>query len=146
MTKHRGTAIFEAAGHKGTDTRHIIVHVHPFLEIDEGKPVEAHRVYIGSSHGDVRTSTPTDFIFACASKDWVFHEFTLGGTTWPGLAIFPSGGEYTVKFGDSNQESVVLHDNCNLFYTHRYQIVLRHRTTGELATCDPDAGSDDVEV
>ncbi|PHS28479.1 MAG: hypothetical protein COA84_01460 [Robiginitomaculum sp.] len=145
MTDHRGQILFKSAGFTGVDIRHIAVRVYPYSEIKDGKLVEAHRVYIGSKKGDIRASTPTDYIFVCASKDWVFHEFELANEKWPGLALFPKSGDYSLKFGDAQQKSVLLHDNCKVFYTHRYQIILRNTKTGELASCDPDAGSDDDE-
>jgi hypothetical protein len=145
MTKHKEVTLFNAAGHTGVDIRHIAVRVYPYLEIIDGKPVKSHRVYIGTKKGDYSASTPTNFIFVCASKNWVFHEFELDGTTWPGLAIYPQSGDFSVKFADSEKLSVLLHDSCKVFYTHRYQIVLRNSITGELATCDPDTSNSDGE-
>ena len=143
MSEHRAMQLFKSAGFTGIDKRHISVRVYPYLEIVDGKPIASHRVYIGAGKGDYRASTITDYIYVCASKDWVFHEFELAGTTWPGLVIYPEGGDFKVKYGNSDKTSVILHDTCKTFYTYRYQIVLRNTITGELATCDPDSDNSD---
>lgn len=145
MTARNDTEIFSQAGHNGTNVLHILVRVFPYLEVIAGKAQSGHKVYVGAASGDFQVTYPTRFIFVLADEEWEFHEFELDGTTWPGLAVYPQSGDFEVSFGDPERKSVVLHDACEIMKSYRYQLVVRHRQTGELASCDPAIENGDRE-
>lgn len=145
MAVKSDTEIFEGAGHQGPNVLHILVKVFPYSEIVAGEARPAHKVYIGSGTGDFQANYPTRFIFALADEDWEFHQFELDGKTCPGLALYPQSDDFEVSFGDAERRSVVLYDACEVMKTYRYQIVLRHKQTGELASCDPAISNGDRE-
>ncbi|GGH04560.1 hypothetical protein GCM10007420_21300 [Glycocaulis albus] len=145
MTARSDTEIFTGAGHEGPNVLHILVRVLPYQEVASGAAQNAHKVYIGAGSGDFQATYPTRFIFALADEDWEFHEFELDGKTWPGLAIFPQSDDFEVSFGDPERRSVVLDDACEIMKAYRYQIIVRHRQTGELASCDPAIENSDRE-
>lgn len=134
--------VFVKLGHTGRDIRHICVTVFPYAFEEGGNLRQGWKAYAGTQNGNVSTCVPTDYIFALADSDWEFMEFEAGGKTWPGLAIFPDDGNYTVEFGDENKQSIILHDLCEKHFVHRYQLVVRHKLTGAIAICDPDSDPD----
>lgn len=141
MTDNATSALFQSLGYTGRDVRQVVVQVYPSVHLANGVVIAGHKAYIGEAAGNFRTTVETDFIFASADPDWEFMEFELGGQTWPGLAIFPGDGDFTVRFGDTGPRSVLLTDRCACLYTHRYQIVLKNKVTGEIALCDPEVGN-----
>lgn len=145
MAARSDTEIFTGAGHDGPNVLHILVRVYPYQEVAAGAAQNAHKVYVGAGAGDFQATYPTRFIFALADDDWEFHEFELGGVTWPGLAVFPQSDDFEVSFGDPERRSVVLNDACEIMKASRYQIIVRHRQTGELASCDPTIENGDRE-
>lgn len=137
-------ARFVSLGFGSKDVRHISVSVYPALELaPDGEPMSGHKMYIGSDNGDLSTDYPTDYIFVLSDENWVFESFDLAGKTWPGLAILPDDGDYTVTFGDPGQRSVILSDKCGKFYTHRYQMMIRNTQTNELVITDPSSKNAD---
>lgn len=143
MTVSNQVQHFKSLGFSGKDVRHIGVTVYPALVLENGQPVKRHKVYIGEEDGNYRVDFPTDFVFAIISSGWVFESFELGGKTWPGLAIYPDDADFAVKFGDDSHTSVVMTDHCGRFCVHRYQIVLRNTSTGEIAVSDPSTSNGD---
>ena len=130
-------AQFQNLGHPAKDTRHVSVYVYPAIAVENGQLVERHKIYVGTKNGDFDVTVPTDFIFMTAHLDWKFEKFSLGGRSWDGIAAFPDDGDFSVRFGDAEQRSVILADHCTKLYTHRYQIVMRNIHTGELIATDP---------
>ncbi|TGY88194.1 hypothetical protein E5163_10195 [Marinicauda algicola] len=137
---------FESLGLSARNILHIGVHVLPATEVKDGQFVETHKIYVGEGSGNFGVDFPTDLIFASMSEDWAFENFDLAGKNWPGLAIFPDDGDFTVEFGDSGQNSVLLKDACKAFCAHRYQIVMRHKTTGQLIATDPTIDNRDRQA
>jgi len=119
------------------------VRVYPAIEINGGDLKEGWKVHIGNGNGDLEACIATDFVFASSNPDWEFVEFELAGKSWPGLAIFPDDDDFDVEFGQSGPQSIILKDHCGTFYMHRYQLVLKNKTTGEFAICDPGGGNGD---
>ena len=136
------TALFQNLGYSGRDFKQIAVNVYPYLFEEGGQLIQGWKAYAGTQHGDIRSGLPTDYVFATTDPDWEFFEFELGGKTWPGLAIYPDDGDAMVEFGDDDHRSVVLKNECERLYIHRYQLVLRHKHTGEFAICDPGSTND----
>ncbi|WP_421784918.1 hypothetical protein [Hyphobacterium sp.] len=136
------SAFFQSLGFSGKDVKQIAVNVFPYMFEQGGQLVAGWKAYAGTHCGDIRSSLATDYIFAVTDPDWEFAEFELGGKTWPGLSIYPDDGCATVAFGDENRRSVILQNTCDKLYTHRYQLVLKHRQTGEIAICDPGSGNE----
>ena len=134
---------FKSLGFSGRDLKQIAVNVYPYMFERDGKLVQGWKAYAGTRHGDIRSGLPTDYVFAVTDSDWEFVEFELAGKTWPGLAIYPDDGDATVEFGDRERRSVILRNSCDCLYMHRYQLVLKHRKTGEIAICDPGSGNED---
>lgn len=138
--------VFINLGHTGRDVRHICVTVFPYSFEEGGSLRQGWKAYAGTKKGDVSTCVATDYIFALADPEWEFMEFELGGKNWPGLAVYPDDGNYTVQFGDANRQSIILHDPCEKRYVHRYQLVVRNRISGEIAICDPDTEPDEGPI
>ncbi|WP_420430616.1 hypothetical protein [Hyphobacterium sp.] len=136
-------AFFRSLGFSGRDLKHVAVNVYPYAYEQGGKLVEGWKAYAGTQHGDIRSGLPTDYIFAVTGKDWAFAEFELAGKSWKGLALYPDDGDATVEFGDTDRRSVILRNSCDCLYMHRYQLVLKHRQTGEYAICDPGSTNED---
>ena len=136
-------AIFKSLGFGELDVRHIGVYVKPCVQAESGKLKETHKIYIGEGNGDFKVDYPTQFIFVSMNQEWVFESFDLAGKTWPGLAIFPDNGDFSIKFGDSKQYSIVLNDACTAFCAHRYQVVMKNKTTGEIIATDPSVENGD---
>lgn len=143
MTNNQRT--FKSLGFTGIDIRHIAVRVYPYVEVINGKLVEAFRVYTGESSGNYAAGCTTDFIFISMDKDWVFHEFQMAGKTWQGMAVFPTDGDFSASFTDTSQQAVILNDTCKKHYAHRYQIVMKNKITGALATNDPVVDNEDQQ-
>lgn len=146
MAVNPETQFLQSKGYSGRDIRHVTVRVFPAMAAENGALTPRHKAYAGNGAGDFATSVETDFIFVSADSDWEFQSFELGGQTWPGLAVFPADGDFDVRFGDDGPSSVVMTDRCNCLYTHRYQLVLRHRSTGEFALLDPEVGNDGTDL
>ena len=146
MTDSPATLLFKSLGYSGRDSRHITVRVFPCVEIEGGALKSRWKVHIGNDNGDLEACIATDYIFASSDPDWEFFEFELGGKTWPGLAIHPIDSDFEVEFGKSGPQSIILKDQCGTFNMHRYQLVLRNKTTGEFAICDPGAGNGGQEI
>lgn len=135
-------ALFTKAGLTARDVRHIVVNVFPHAAVDGGGQVtQSWKAYAGTHNGDLHTGLPTDYIFLSFDPDWEFIEFELGGKTWPGLAVYPDTSAYTVQFADESHRAVKLMTQCESFLTSRYHLVLRHRTTGAIAICDPETNT-----
>lgn len=145
MAVRSSTRIFAETGHEGPNVLHVVVKVLPYKQVVAGQAVSAYKAYIGAGDGGFKVTYPTRFVFAVENEDWQFHEFELGGTTWPGLAIFPHSDDFEAAFGDPDRRSVILYDDCDVMKTYRYQVVLRNRHTGELASCDPTIENGDNE-
>ena len=136
-------ALFLSAGLSARDLRHIVVNVFPHAAVDaNGQVTQSWKAYAGTQNGDLRTGLPTDYIFLSRDPDWEFIEFELNGKTWPGLAVYPDTGDYTVQFADESHRAVKLMTQCEILLTSRYHLVLRHRTTGAIAICDPGTNNE----
>ena len=133
-TKHK---VFTDAGHPGVDTRHISLRVFEVIDTENGQLVTKKKVFIEGGDGNFTADIETFFIFGIKDEGWEFHSFEQGGTVWPGIAVTPNNGDIEVTDGDPTKRTLVMHDKCRSFCLHRYQIVLRNPTTGEVATTDP---------
>ena len=129
--------LFKSLGFSGKDLRHVGVSVEPCVEVRDGALVQTHKIYVGGAIADFSVDFPTEFVLVSVNTNWAFDSFELDGQTWPGIAVFPTDGDFEVRFGDKDQLSVVLYDGCKCFYAHRYQVVMRHRKTGEATATDP---------
>ena len=145
MTADTALSVFTQAGHKGVDTRHITLRVFDVVDTENGQLVTKKKVFIQGGDGNFTVDIPTFFVFAILEKGWVFEPFEQDGKTWPGLAVTPDNGDFTVTADDPAKRTVVMHDKCKHFCFYRYQIVLKHEATGAIATTDPSVQNVDAE-
>lgn len=140
---HKQVERIKALGFSGRDVRHIAVYVDPSISVVDGELVQTHTAYVGERDGNFFIDFPTDMIFVVMTEGWEFERFELGGKIWDGIAVMPEDADFEVSFGDENQQSVVVLDRCQCFFTYRYQIVLRNQQTGERVVVDPGVGNAD---
>lgn len=137
MTDKPHIAMFKDAGHAGVDTRHVTLRVFPVTDTQDGQLITKQKVFIEGSDGNFTVDMPTFFIFGILDEGWVFESFEQNGKTWPGIAINPDDGDIEVSSDDPTHRTLIMHDKCESFCLHHYQIVLKHTATGEIATTDP---------
>ena len=140
---HQQVERIRALGLPGLDVRHIGVYVEPSVRVVGNDLVQTHSAYVGDNDGNFSIDFPTKLIFVIMSGGWEFERFDLDGRSWDGIAIMPSDHDFEVIFGDPDRQSVIVIDNCQCFFTYRYQIVLRNRETAERVVVDPGFGNKD---
>ena len=137
MAVKGGSAVFLKAGYSGEDVRHIALRVYSVLDTENGKLIQKRKVFIEGGDGDFNVDTPTRFVFGVMEEGWKFETFEQGGKSWPGLCVTPDDGDFEVISNDPTGKTLEMFDKCTSYCLHRYQIVLKHEKTGEIATTDP---------